>query len=113
MEPMFICKNSFVSLASPDLTVSPHCLSLPLSLPSPPSPPLSTNRDDQSAFTFLINEYFSHGSTDRRQLYLNSYVGSFWRQSATMAELLPALGNCSSFSRKVHKVPRGFLRAFG
>lgn len=62
----------------------------------------STNRDDQSAFTFLINEYFGHGSYNRRNVFLNPYVASFWRQKSTMKEVSPFITNCT-LPKKIHK----------
>lgn len=62
-----------------------------------------TNRDDQSAFTFLIDEYFGHGTHNRRTAFLNPYVGSYWRQKSTMSAVYPLVANCTSVTKKIHK----------
>ena len=33
-----------------------------------------TNRDDQSSFTFLMDEFFNHGILDSRQVFITDYV---------------------------------------
>ena len=38
------------------------------------------HRDDQSAFTFLISKYMGYGRYNSRQVFLNNYVGAYWRQ---------------------------------
>jgi hypothetical protein len=38
------------------------------------------HRDDQSAFTFLIAKYFGYGGHSIQQVYLDDYVGAYWRQ---------------------------------
>lgn len=40
------------------------------------------HRDDQSAFSFLIDRLFNRNAVSLRKVYLNSYMKANWRQKS-------------------------------
>ena len=47
-----------------------------------------THRDDQSAFTFLIDTLFGRNGASIRKVHLNSYVRAYWRSSINEKDAL-------------------------
>jgi len=53
------------------------------------------HRDDQSAFSFVIAKYFGYGGRTSQKVYLDGYVGTFWRQVASHEDLKKVGENCT------------------
>ena len=47
-----------------------------------------THRDDQSAFTFLVDTLFGRNQASMRKVFLNSYVRAYWRSAISEKDAL-------------------------
>lgn len=44
------------------------------------------HRDDQSAFTFLIDSHFGRGTNNTQQVFLNDYVRPMWKSTSSLMQ---------------------------
>jgi len=59
---------------------------------------MKTHRDDQSAFTFLVDRLFGRGKMSLRHKFLNDYVYAYWRSAITPGEAIAFTKNKTNYA---------------